>query len=96
MKNIVIIFIMFCSQVTWGQNLIPNASFEDTINFGGGFTSPKLWTTPEDLIQKVSIIHLTINIYGKYHKIILAPKLHKVEVPTLGWPCIFCIKIGKL
>ncbi len=38
---------MFCSQVSWGQNLIPNASFEDTISYGGGFTSPKLWTTPE-------------------------------------------------
>ncbi len=37
---------MFCSQVSWGQNLIPNGSFEDTISYGGGFTFPKQWTSP--------------------------------------------------
>ncbi len=43
MKNLIIVLIMFCSQASWGQNLIPNASFEDTISYGGGFTSPKYW-----------------------------------------------------
>ncbi len=37
---------MFCSQASWGQNLIPNGSFEDTISYGGGFTFPKQWKSP--------------------------------------------------
>ncbi len=40
------LILIFCPQTIWGQNLIPNASFEDTISYGGGFTFPKQWTSP--------------------------------------------------
>jgi len=46
MKNLIIIIFTFCVAPCAAQNLIPNGSFEDTLNFGAGFNAPKGWITP--------------------------------------------------